>query len=378
MTDPSLAQKIQVPVTTLKSWFQRNSFSRDKVLQLTRVLGINRDNIDDLLRMASFNVAKPRRSSRSWIKWRKIIDEVEVILVNWVSPNSLSEWRANAIIGWSHTWKSQVIRSDKNLLVFEIDPAQDLITQIAKKISDTILLPLNIRTIPVLLSELIRHSWTFSWYWFDGVERLEGGTREDVFRIIQWVRAISQELTIAYTILAYQTPHSHTEAYIRSMSVPILIEPYKYHELVRQVEIALRKGWEQTEQTEQISTLALHIQEYWSHRYLTHKFLETFINNGDKSLVERIRESHIETKRALRILLSGQYRFCLTVLGLVNTESATINGERIIKFESGELDWNIIAPLLWTNLFRFEWWTIYTTPLIHELILEVATEPDKS
>lgn len=58
MTSVTLAEMVSVPATTLKSWFQRNSFPSDKIMPLIEGVGIRFRHTDDIYAMASFNVAR--------------------------------------------------------------------------------------------------------------------------------------------------------------------------------------------------------------------------------------------------------------------------------------------------------------------------------
>ncbi len=379
-----LAEELGMPVTTLKSWLQRNAYPAWAVEKIFGHLGIPIPwGTSFLIQTFEFKIA--RTYAKPWDDTGTINDTQAIPLENAVYPSESSvelkriistirEWSQSysIVLEWAEgTGKTWVISSLVGLPRLSYkpeDPSQPLL-QLVTGLSEAIVQPIQIRTYQGLTNALLSNIGQFPWVIFDGIEHLDNASRASIFWVIGELIEKTRWLVFLYTDNSdLSVRRSHVELQIQSQSLPFRIQPFTYrdlHSMVTTYMPHLSKN--------EYGKIIEEIQKFWSHRELTFIFIRCLKEHWIEGWID---EAIVETQKALREVItriSQQHIETISHLQTENIESD--NWEVIIQYDSSQLDWSVIRSLLWTTLFRFFWGKLVTTPYIHEQVLEVATTP---
>ena len=168
----ALADSLQVPVTTLKSWIQRNSFPNWTVEEICTILGITPETLQ--IQRFHYKIARPYRStiepninhntlstSSLWLELSSLIGR----LAWWVWSNCIR------LLWGTGTGKSSLIQRWWAFATLSYNPndSSEPLEQFAEWFSRTVRQPLQIKTYSALTMTVLNRLWNLNWIVFDGI-----------------------------------------------------------------------------------------------------------------------------------------------------------------------------------------------------------------
>ncbi len=356
ITSVQLAAKVGVPVTTLKSWFQRNSFPLDVIERLVEGAGVRINNIDDLRNTTTFKIA---RQTSPYSPWDQAIESVDESLIY-----ELSRYPTKTRIIWAAMIGKTLWYAGLGGWVIHVpfsteEPMAQTVARVLASLDRNNQTIVRANTLSIF-NALKRMTSTKTWELvvFDGMEHLDIPSRRIIVESI--LGLTEDDARIAYTSFG-DNKWTFEEDQLASQSAPYMFRPYSTSYLYRYIPFFLKlsKGNNLTQR------IILELAEFNFHRKLVHDFLESCNNPQNED--EAITVAKNSTLEKLKWLLTWPYSRCSQILREVSYQDSNIDGEDCIEYDYvWRLNWTDIEYLISTTLFSFRNNRLYTTRLIDQ------------